>query len=538
MSIKTRDIQTLKRHLDRWDMRLRVQHSLTWLPRGLLGGMAVGLLLALAARVWPLLPGEVIILLAGLLLVIGMVGALLGVWLWRRTPLQAARLFDRQFGLRERVSTALELAGGVLPVESETLAERQITQAVRVAGQVDARRGLPLWADWREWAGVLAALLILSLAVFLPNPQDDVLAAQAEVDQAIAEEIEKLEQMREEVLADPALTSEEQQAIVETLDEAIETLSQPGISQEEAVAALDTTQQELRDLSEQFAQERQQALEEASGLFDGTKAQEFAEALQNGDFAAAAEALENLDLDNLTPEEQQELAESLAEAAEALAESNPELAESLGEAAEALANGDTASAEAALDEAAGEVAEAGGSSTAEVDELADEAGKGEADVAQAGRGQASQPGQGEMGQAQPGQGGSSEEQGEGQGSSGAGRGEDEGADGGGTAGDPMETDNGPGDGGETPADDIYAPQRIGGEGGEDVDVPGDPGAGKPTGNEGDFANNPEGESTVNYWDVWADYERAINEALENGYIPLSLREIIRRYFLRLDPRPQ
>lgn len=99
----------------------------------------------------------------------------------------------------------------------------------------------------------------------------------------------------------------------------------------------------------------------------------------------------------------------------------------------------------------------------------------------------------------------------------------------------MPTDNAPGDGGEAPYDPVYAPQRIGGEGGDQVDIPGDPGPGQPTGNTGEFADNPAGESTVPYNEVWADYAEAINQALEGGYIPLSLRDLIHQYFSGLAP---
>lgn len=531
MAVRTKNLNNLKRELGKWDLRLRVQQSLVWLPRGLLAGLVVALLVAGAARLWPILPQETVLVLGALLALVGMVAALVVVWLWRRSTLQAARLFDRRFGLKERMSAAVELAMGVLPAESAELANRQYRQAMHTAAGVESARYLPLRMDWREWVVALIALFGLSLAIYLPNPQNEVLAQQAEVEQAITEELEELERLRQEALEEPGLTVEEREAVVETLEEAIQTLEQSGVTQEEALAALDSAERELRDLSEQFAEERQQALQEASGLLAGTAAQEAAKALQEGDLAGAAEALSELDLDSLTPEQQQALAEALGEAAEELAGSDPELAESLGEAAEALGEGDTGSAEANLDEAAESLAEGEGSSTAEVDDLADQVGKGQAGVAGAGKNRPDQPGQGGMGQApqaQPGEG-------PGRGSSGAGRGEGDGEAEGGVAGSEMPTDNAPGDGGETPFDEIYSPQRIGGEGGEDVDVPGDPGPGLPTGREGDFVENPAGSSSVPYDEVYGDYSSAVNEAVDGGHVPLGLRDLVRQYFSRLDP---
>ena len=75
---------------------------------------------------------------------------------------------------------------------------------------------------------------------------------------------------------------------------------------------------------------------------------------------------------------------------------------------------------------------------------------------------------------------------------------------------------------------------IGGEGGERVDLPTDPETGMPV-QEGEFTDNPTGEASVPYSQVWADYEGSVNEALESGYVPLGMRSLIQYYFSRLDP---
>lgn len=542
---QSRSVRKLEQVLGAWNTRLRVLHSVIWAPRGLAIGLVLGLILAVAARVWPLVPKSTLIPLIIILALIGLVAALIAVWVWQRSTLDLARIFDRTFGLKERMSTAVELATGRLPVESEGLADRQYHQTLRVASRVHPGEHLPLRANWREWAALLVPIAGLALVLWLPNPQDQVIAQQQEIEEAIDRELEELRELREEVLTNEELNPEEQQAIVEALDEAIETLEQPGVTQEEAVAALEAAEQELRDLSGEAAREQQQALEEASDALSSSEAaQEAAEALAQGDAEAAAEALDNIDADSLTPEEQQALAEALEQAAEALEGTNPGAAQAMQEAADALRSGDAAAAEVALGEAAGEMAESGSGgegegepNTQQVEEYADQVGKGQSDVAGAGRGQGSQPGQSGMGQTQPqsGQGpGEGQQEGQQPGGGGSGRGEGTGEAQGGPEQD-MGTDNGPGDGGETIYDDVYSPQRIGGEGGPEVDVPGDPGAGVPTGAEGEFAENPTGDATVPYNEVYGDYEGAVNEALDTGYVPLSLRDLIQQYFSRLDP---
>ncbi len=523
------EIDFLRGALRRWDAHLRVRQSALWLPRGLLIGLALAALLAGAARLWPLLPRDRLLLATGLLALAGAVVTLLIIWLWRRGPLEQARRFDHLFGLKERVSAALQIAGGLIPAGSQALAQAQLAQTVEVAARVQPADHLPLRWDQRAWLGVGIVLGVLALLIFLPNPQEEALAAQAEIEQAIAEQVEELERLVRQVEESTVLSEEQQEQVLEVLEDAIRTLEQPDISQAEAVAALDAAEQELRDLSEQFAAGRQQALEGLAETFEGTPAEEIAGALEQGDLLGAAEALASLDLESMTPEELAELAESLEAAADALEGIDPELAEALREAAEAIQSGDLAAAENALEDAAGEMA----GDVAEVDELAEAVGKGERSAAAAG---APQPGQGQMGQAGTAQGTGAEQQEGGSGSGGAGRGEGDGPAQGGQAGGEMPTDNGPGDGGLQEFEELYAPQRIGGEGGEQVDIPGSPDPGMPTGREGEFAENPTGSASVPYNEIYADYAGSVNEALDSGYVPLGLRDLIRTYFSRLDPR--
>lgn len=524
MTAQEMELRRIASALRAWDARLRLQQCGLWLPWGLAGGLLAALLLALAARLWPLLPRERLIAFSAALAAAGVVVALLGVWLRRRDLLAAARRFDHLFGLKERISTALELAWGLLPNPSPALAAAQRADALHVIASVHPARHLPLRTDWRAWVVVLLTASGLAVAVLIPNPQEAIIAREEAVQQAVAEQIAALEDLREQVLTDEALTPEEQAAVVEALDRAIEMLSQRRISEEEALAVLDAAEQELRDLSEQFAAQRQQALEEASGLFAGETLQDVAAALQAGDLARAAEALQNLDLSQLTPQQREALAEQLQRAAQALAESNPDLAEALQQAAEALEEGDLAAAQQALEQAGQALAAAGEEAAASVEGYADQLGQQQQEFAGAIPPQMPQPGQGGMGQAQPGQA---------QGGQGQGGQPGHGPDAGQVAGETPRGGGAP-DGGERPPDEIYAPQRIGGRGGEDVDLPSDQ-PGPATGVEGDFVENPTGMAGVPYTSAWADYSRSVNEALESGYIPLGMRALIRQYFSRLDP---
>lgn len=517
------DLRRIRETLRAWDRRLRMQQTVMWLPRGLGVGLALGVLLVAAARIWPLLPRDRLVLAVLALSLAGALLAALGVWLWRRTPLETARRFDHLLGLKERLSTALELAGGELPVESAALAATQQADAARTLDRVDVARALPVRARWQDWAPAGAAALVLAAGLMLPNPQEEALAQQAEIEAALAEQLEELEALREQALEDPALTDEQEAALIETLDEVIETLSQRDVTQEEAFAALDAAERDLRELAqEQQADRRESLMAAAEGMRQaGAEAEAIAEQLGQGDFQSAGESLSDM-LDNVSAADAGSMAGQLDQMAESLDEIDPEVAEALREAAEALRRGDRDAARAAGERAATRISEAGDALRSELDEYADRLDQGGKAMAQAGRppGSAAQPGQSGMGQAQPG--------GQGQGEGG---GEGDGLDPGQLTGDTPRGGGAP-DGGEREAE-IYTPLRIGGEGGEQIDIPGEPES-VPI-QEGELAENPTGEARVPYSEVFGDYAESVNEALESGYIPLGRRGLIQQYFSRLNP---
>ncbi len=99
----------------------------------------------------------------------------------------------------------------------------------------------------------------------------------------------------------------------------------------------------------------------------------------------------------------------------------------------------------------------------------------------------------------------------------------------------VSTENNPDGTGERDFAPIYAPERIGGEGGEQLFL--QPESSDDPAIEGNFAENAAGASTVPYNQVFSDYRSAANRALDSGYIPLGLRDLVRNYFSSLEPRP-
>ncbi len=354
----------LKSLMRRWGLRLRMAESLVWGAWGGAVGLGVGLLLALAARLWPLLMTRHLAGLAGLLALTGLVVGLIIVWLRPRPLPRLARLFDRRFDLAERLTTAVEIGAGRLRT-TPAMAAAQLADTLDAAARVDPRTLLPLRASRRALGALAVLTAALALSFYLPNPQEDVLLQRAAVSAAIDEQIEELEAAREEVAQVEGLTEAERETLLQALEEAIEALKNPQLvgAPEEAVAALSEAEQALAELQDPGAATVQAGLERAAeGMTDSELTRDIAEALASGDYQTAAQALEaysGTKGEALTREEELELARELVQAAKALAESDPDLAEQLAQASEAIERGDIAEAREAIQEAAKKMGEAG-----------------------------------------------------------------------------------------------------------------------------------------------------------------------------------
>jgi hypothetical protein len=541
----TRLIQLLKR----WHGRSRLRDSLIWLPRGVLAGLLVAVVVATVARIRPFLDNNEVGYAA---LGLGLAGLLISaiVFLMQRSTLtQQARFADRQFGLKERVSTAVEIHEGRLTVP-DTLAGQQLADTLAAIRPVDAKRDLPLRLNRRDWLVLLATMALLIAAVSLPNPQADALLKRRAVTEAIEEQIEALELLQEEIQQNPDLTEEQQEQLLEPVENALQQLEAGNLSQEEAVAVLSEAEADLRELSNNLSTEdlRRRLEEAGQPLNNNAASQSLGQSLQNGDLAQAGAAAAQLadDLPTLTEEELAQLAQDLAETAAALQDVDSELSQQLAEAAQALQNSDVAAAQQALREASGTMQQRAqeGAAAAQAAAAAGQLNEGRQEVAQAG--EAGQSGQGQQGQGQQGQSG---QQGQGQGG-GQGQGQGQGQEGGSGdgqgsgLGQGAQTDQGQGTGGPGPggghAENVFVPDLIdlSGEEGVDVELPAECIA-NPANCGGLLSETPteftnEG-STVPYTQVFGDYRNAAYEALSDDHIPLGMKGYVRDYFSSLEP---
>lgn len=539
----------LEKIVRRWTVWYRLRRGVEWAGYGLAAGLGAALLAsALGYFQAEILKEEFITInLAGAL--VGPLLAFISGAVWPLSAVTAARRLDLALNLKERVSTALELAAqaGDLSGISREITEKQLADALETSRYAQPRKGLPLRVNpWTLAAAAICAGITAAIGIF-GTEQFQAAAQQREVEQAIAEEIEAIETLREEIEADESLTAEQREELAKPLEEALRKLEESG-SLEEAVSILHSTEEKLQELENAQAEASAQALQEAGNALEGsegTPLESLANNLAGGDILQAAQDLANLDLSSLTAEQMESLAEQLEQLATSLQETDPELAGQLQEAAEALHQGDPGSAQLALSQAAGRLAQTSQqiARSRAARQAAARVGEGRQRMLQPGRTAQASQGQGQGSGSGQGQGqgqgtGSGQGQGQGQGAGGgAGRGE-----GGGDAGtgseagnSPIGQGNDPGDAGERGYEQIYAPQHLGGSEGEDVllDPSGQPG--DEVIGQGNIAPGQEASSTVPYSEVYQEYAESFRQDLSSGEIPPSFRQMVRDYFSALEP---
>ena len=536
-------ITNLTRTLNKWTRRLRLQRAVTWALRGLFGGLVLAVKLGSVGLYQARLLRSEFIFIIVLLSIIAPLIFGLTAYLWRIRPLEAARRFDLLFHLEERVSTALELnrkPGHVPPA----ILQLQLADAVTASRAVSPARALPLQLKLRE--GLFALLFVALIGLVWLRGETWFSAAQQAraVQHAVEQQTAQIEEIIKQIETNEKLTESQKQALTEPLKAAQQAL-QNNPSLENSVSVLTSTGEKLQELSDPQSQALSEALKEAGNQIskqDGGPLQSVGQELAQGNAVNAANELDNLNVSELSSSEQQQLADQLDALAQSLQSTNPQLANQLSQAAEALRNGDTAAAQQALDSASQSLAQAGQqiASSQVASQAASQMQQGAGQVLAAGGGQqASQLGQGDQpGQGQgPGQGSNQGSQTAGNGGSGSGSGSNAGTNStGNEAGsDPIAQNNGPGDGGETSYEQIYAPQLLGGEGGPQVNLPGSGENGGDVIGQGPTTPGEPGTSTVPYNEVYSQYEQLNNQAIESGTIPAQFMQIIKNYFDSLKP---
>lgn len=525
--------QTLINKLTTWQRWSRIVQAANWGLRGLLiGGSISTLALSYFLLQNQLIRSEFL----SWLLVGGGLGTFSAILIALLRPIsihKTARNFDLVFGLKERTSTAIELQQNNYPA---TLAwqEEQLKDAVLTIENTNPKSNLPWKYHWGEIVGVALLSITVSLMWFYGESHFEQAEQAKQQEQIIEEQIEEIEAVIEEIVQLEQLTDEEKATLLEPLEESIEALHEAD-TLEEAVSIMHDAESALESLSkpgEKLIEDLKNVGDQLSEQTD-SPLEDFGNNLSQGELQKASDALEDMELSEMSDDDRQELANQFSKMAEALAESNPALAKQFQQAAEALQSGDMESAQEALQALSQALEQEMDSmefsqAASDASELLSQS-QLQAALQAAGAG-------GQNGDAQPGIGQSFS--GNGNSNSGAGRGEfTEEATGGKEVGlQPIDQNNGPGDGGETGYDSIYAPEHLGGDDNNYSSQPGSEAPGETKIGETNSDFEDENSSSVPYTDVYNDYEAEVQSALESGYIPPALRPLVREYFDALAPK--
>ncbi len=530
------EFDQLTAQLDRWNGRRRYRDSLIWLPRALLAGLLLAATAAAAARLRPLLTNREVALITLALAAMGMLAALITLLARRYDLPHRARFADRQFGLQERASTAVDLHQNRITAPAEMVNE-QLQDTLTAVAAIDTKTAFPLRLIWQEWGMAAAAIALLVTAVLLPNPQNEILLQNRAIKESIAEEINTLEALAEEIQENPDLTDENKEDLLDPVGTALEGLGDGELSQEGAVAVLSEAEADLRDLGNENSTDslRQQLDDAGRPLADNENSQALGDALREGDLSTAAvEAAQLADeLSAMSAEELAQLAQNLAAAAAMLKGVDTELAQQLAEAAQALQNGDVEAAQQALREAAGTlqqraqetaVAEAAQDAAGQLGESRDDIAQSDQQGGTGQQGEGTQPSQGQGGEQGQGQGqGNGDGQGQGQAQ---GQGEGSGQGGLGEGGGHVE--------------EVYVPDYVDLGNADGVDIELDADCSANPADCGTLLNETvtkfsDEKSIVPYNQVFGDYRNAAYEALSDDYIPLGMKGYVRDYFSSLEP---
>ncbi len=524
-----------------WSARYRLQGSLYVVFFGLAGGLAAALILAILARLYPILHTSTLIALAT---TSAFAGALAGfLWPWLRTARRSqtawARLFDHQFRLKERISTALELREGIVVTHNESMRRNQGSDALQAAGSINIRKLLPLRVSMRAILSALALALALTLAVALPNPQDIVLANRAQLQQAVQEQLQQLESARQQVQQSQALDPNQKKQIVQALEDAQKALSDPASSPEKSLAAINDAQAKLDALRNQAFQNQVSDLQRAGqSLAPDSQTNALASALENSQLQQAADAMRNLAQNGGKPldaTQRQSVANQLDQIANSVQRSDQATAQQLRQAAQNLRQQNDQAAQAALNKAADSLEKAAQKQSVEQQIQATQSSIENArraiSAAQQSA-QSGQPGQGNLSSGnQPvgaaigkdGSPGQSRSGSQPTGQRAGGQDNTQASIGNSLHSQDIGTDN-----------SVLNPSRITTPG-QNIVLP-DANARSVT--DPNAAANPgvSNQASVPYQQVYAQYAKTADDAIQGGAVPAGMRDYVREYFSSLDPK--
>lgn len=318
------------------------------------GTLVIGLCAALLSRVTPLWNRITILRMLGISVVLNTVLSVIIGWVWPRPIEKQLRRLDLGLNLADRLTTAWELTSGNIKT-SPQMARHLYHETLTWVRAVDANTVFKPYPARAIVIIIAITGLLLMPALWLPNPQEAILAQRKIEEEATAEAIAQLEQTKQMLNENTALTEDQQEQLQALLNEALAGLGDPAMSLEQKQQLLLDTHAALMALQQPEATQQVQQLSEAAPLSTAAIVAPLSKALQTGDLELAAAYLRGLVDDQgipLTQEETLALADAFNAIADNLQSTNPELAEQFRQIAQETYTGDATGGKKAVEEAA------------------------------------------------------------------------------------------------------------------------------------------------------------------------------------------
>ena len=521
----------------------QLQAAVLWSLRLFALGLALDLVALAVQRLVPRVDVPLPLLAVPPLLGV-VVGAMLGATRRPSTGWLAVEV-DRRLGLHERTVTALELLGGVRAAGAAAaqLGRDQIEDSIDHLRRAEPGEAFPLRVPRRE--AIAAAVLALALAplvVLGPAVKRD---AGPRVDQLARAEAERItalaDELQQEQTDDPEPVNGQTAGL---LRQVAQQLQDAQNSPDKAMAQLGDGERKLSSLQRTGALDTAQALGRLADALDReARTRDAAAALDQRNYKQAAQELQKVAQQAAqgSDADRQAISQALRQGAQAAGRYDDRLAQALNEAADRTGRGESGAADNAAQQMARAGSEMNRQETLEraMSQLqnsrqaignagrASQPSGGQRQPGQGGQsGQGNQAGQGQQGDQGDGQ-GQGQGQGQGDGQNGQGQGQGQGQ--GNQPGDGQ--GSGAGTGTQARSTDVYNPADVRSR---QVQVPGGD-FDRPQVSQGDQTDSADGEARVDYRDVLPTYQQRATKAMQDRYIPLGMKDLVRDYFSSLNP---
>jgi hypothetical protein len=271
------------------------------------------------------------------------------VWVVARPgPMNLMRTADLQLSLKERLSTAWERRHADGPMDSVL---RQ--DALRHASRAPLAAAFPIQFRRREGLAVVALILASVALAVLPNAMDQVMSQRRADKASQARAAATVEAVQKKLAAapSPAPVDPQVQKILQDARARITAAQDP----RSALQNITPAEQQLARLSDPRTPGQASTAQNLSNSLSATSAGRSVSQALNDSPSKGAQAIRDLasQLQSLTPQQKDELAKALANAAQHA--QDPAMASSLQHASQSLSSGDLSAASTALSDLAGQL---------------------------------------------------------------------------------------------------------------------------------------------------------------------------------------